>query len=119
MGGLFRQAKVNVDLGGQVIQAVDHVWLLFAAANRDGDQFADPDDFDPARENSRDHLAFGHGEHFCIGAALARAEARIAVNAILDRMTNFRLAEGKNDFAYEDTFVLRGLKSLHVEFDAV
>lgn len=117
VGGLFRQAKVDVEVGGQQVKAGDHVWMLYAAANRDGARFPEPERFDAGRANVRDHLAFGHGEHFCIGAALARLEARIAANKVLDRMTNIALAEGKNDFAYEDTFVLRGLRELHITFD--
>jgi cytochrome P450 len=117
VGGLFRQAKVDAVVGGQNVAAGDHVWLLYAAANRDGDQFADPDAFDPCRANVRDHLAFGHGEHYCIGAALARAEAKAALAGLLSRITNIELADPDQTFEYEDTFVLRGLKALPVTFD--
>ncbi|MGI9624634.1 MAG: cytochrome P450 [Acidimicrobiales bacterium] len=119
VGGLFRQAKVDVEVGGQHVAAGDHVWVLFAAGNRDAAVLAEPDDFDPARENIRDHIAFGHGEHFCIGAQLARSEAKIAVNKLLDRVQNIRLTDDGETLAYEDTFVLRGLKELYVEFDPV
>jgi cytochrome P450 len=115
VGGLFRQAKEDVEVGGVTIPAGDHVWLLYASANRDGGRFGDPDAFDPCRANVRDHLAFGHGEHFCIGAGLARAEARIGTNLVLDRMADIRLADG-NDFPMADTFVLRGVQRLHVTF---
>mgnify|MGYP001817326446 CR=1 FL=1 len=118
VGGLFRQAKADTVVGGQPIAAGDHVWVLYAAANRDGERFPRPDAFDARRENARDHLAFGHGEHYCIGAALARAEARVALTALLARTRDLRLAPS-NDFAYEDTFVLRGLRSLHIEFDTL
>ncbi len=117
VGGLFRQAKVDTVVGGQRVAAGDHVWLLYAAANRDGDQFADPDAFDPCRGNVRDHLSFGHGEHYCIGAALARAEAKAALAGLLSRITNIELANPDQTFEYEDTFVLRGLKALPVTFD--
>ena len=118
VGGLFRMAKSDTVVGGTQLRSGDHIWLIFAAANRDPEMFPQPDEFSVDRENARDHLAFGHGEHFCIGATLARLEARIAVEQILERMENFRLVEEKNNFEYEDTFVLRGLKELHVAFDA-
>ena len=118
VGGLFRRAKTEVRFGDQTVAEGDHVWILYAAGNRDGDRFDEPDRFHARRENAREHLAFGHGEHFCIGAQLARSEARIAVGKVLDRMQNLRLANG-NDFQFEDTFVLRGLKSLHIDFDRV
>jgi cytochrome P450 len=119
VGGLFRQAKEDVEIGGQTIAAGEHVWIVYASANRDGAKFPEPDAFDPCRGNVRDHVAFGHGEHYCIGAGLARAEARIGVNRILDRMGDIRLAEGRNDFTYEDTFVLRGLRQLFVTFEPI
>jgi cytochrome P450 len=115
VGGLFRQAKEDVDVGGVRVPAGDHVWLLYASANRDADRFDEPDTFDPCRANVRDHLAFGHGEHFCIGAGLARAEARVGTNVILDRMADIALGDG-NDFPCADTFVLRGLQRLHLTF---
>jgi cytochrome P450 len=115
VGGLFRQAKEDVEIGGVHIPAGDHVWLLYASANRDAAKFDDPDTFDPCRANVRDHLAFGHGEHFCIGAGLARAEGRVGTNAMLDRMGDIELADG-NDFPCADTFVLRGLQRLRLRF---
>ena len=118
VGGLFRMATADFDLGGNTVAKGDHVWIIYAAGNRDGEQFEEPDHFDACRENARDHLSFGHGEHFCIGASLARAEARIAVEKVLDHMRNIRLSP-TNDFLFEDTFVLRGLRSLHIEFDSV
>lgn len=112
VGGLFRQAKEDLDVGGASVKKGEHVWVLYAAANRDESRFECPDDFDPARANVRDHIAFGHGEHFCIGASLARAEANIGFGVLLDRIEQIGLAE--NNFAYEDTFVLRGLKALNL-----
>lgn len=118
VGGLFRQAKVDVEVGGISIAAGDHCWLLYASANRDDERFADPDTIDPCRANLRDHLAFGHGEHFCIGASLARAEGRIATEAVLDRLGNIELA-ANNEFPFNDTFVLRGMQELHITFDTL
>ena len=118
VGGLFRMAKEDTMVGETQLREGDHIWLIFAAANRDPEMFTQPDTFSVDRENARDHLAFGHGEHFCIGAMLARLEARIAVEQILERLENIRLIDGRNNFEYEDTFVLRGLKELHIAFDA-
>jgi cytochrome P450 len=116
VGGLFRQTKVDVEINGTAIPAGQHLWLLFASANRDECRFAEPDVVDVDRANVKEHLAFGNGEHFCPGAGLARAEARIATEVILDHLADLRLATG-NDFRYGDSFVLRGLEQLLVTAD--
>lgn len=116
VGGLFRQAKVDVEVAGTRIPAGDHLWLLFASANRDECKFASPDDVDPERSNVKEHLAFGNGEHFCPGAGLARSEARIAIQRLLETLHNIRLAPD-NEFRYGDSFVLRGLTGLSIEAD--
>ena len=113
VGGLFRQAKVDVEIAGTTIPAGDHMWLVFASANRDECKFAEPDVVDPERANVKDHLAFGNGEHFCPGAGLARAEARIALQLVLEHLDDIRLTPD-NDFPYGDSFVLRGLTSLKI-----
>jgi len=113
VGGLFRQAKIDVEIAGTKIPAGDHMWLVFASANRDECKFAAPDSVDPERANVKDHLAFGNGEHFCPGAGLARAEARIALQLVLEHLDDIRLAPD-NDFPYGDSFVLRGLTSLKI-----
>lgn len=116
VGGLYRTAKVDTVVDGTTIKEGQHVWILYGAANRDSDAFAEPDRFDPARENVRDHLSFGHGEHFCIGAGLARMEGVVATNAILDNLANLRLST-EHEEAFEDSFVLRGLRTLLLDFD--
>jgi len=116
VGGLFRQAKVDVEVAGTRIPAGDHLWLLFASANRDACKFAAPDEVDPERANVKEHLAFGNGEHFCPGAGLARSEARIAITHLLETLRNIRLAPD-NDFHYGDSFVLRGLTGLRITAD--
>jgi cytochrome P450 len=118
VGGLFRMAKEDVEVGGATIRAGEHCWLLYGSANRDPERFEDPDVFDPCRANLREHLAFGHGEHFCIGASLARAEGRIATETLLDRMADIDLSED-NSFPFADTFVLRGLTELNVTYTAL
>jgi cytochrome P450 len=116
---LFRVTTRDTELGGVRLPRGSRVVVLYAAANRDPAQFPDPDRFDVRRENARTHLAFGRGEHFCIGAALARKEAAVAFEILLARLPNLRLAPGANDFRHVPSFILRGLRELHVEFDAV
>jgi len=99
------------------------VMVLNGAANRDPRKFEQPADFEPDRANAREHLAFGHGIHFCPGAPLARVEGRIAVQRILERTTDIRVAEehhGPPDarrYRYMPTYMLRGLQALHLELD--
>ena len=68
--------------------------MLPGASNRDPRKFDDPDEFRHDRKNVREHVAFARGPHSCPGAPLARAEARIAMNRILDRMANIRISGG-------------------------
>jgi cytochrome P450 len=117
--GLFRVATRDTELGGVTISRGARLVVLYAAANRDPAQFPDPDRFDVRRENARTHLAFGRGEHFCIGAALARMEAAVAFEILLARLPNLRLAPGSNDLRHVPSFILRGLRELEVEFDPV
>jgi len=88
---------------------------MVGAANRDARVFEDPDRFDAKRANARRHVAFGHGEHFCPGASLARAEARISFERLLARLDDFRLVD-PSALSYAPTFVIRGLNTLPVRF---
>ena len=121
----FRLAKKPTDIGGVDIPAGTPVMLLNGAANRDPRRFDDPAEFRIDRPNVRDHVAFGRGVHSCPGGPLARAEARVSFERILDRMRDIRLSEehhgpvGDRRFVYEPTWVLRGLHELHIEFSPV
>jgi cytochrome P450 len=114
--GLYRTAVEDAVVGGVEVPKGSHLMLIYAAGNRDHRLFPDPETPDPERSNALRHLAFGHGEHFCIGSALARAEGRIAVEALLSRLDNISLAPD-NRFDFEPSYVLHGLKELHLAFD--
>ncbi len=88
-----RYATGDTQLGGARIRAGDQVTVSIAGANRDPRIFDDPDEFRIRRPNATRHLAFAHGPHFCLGAHLARLEARIAVATLLDLLPELRLDE--------------------------
>jgi len=96
--------------------------VLNGAANRDPRQFDDPDELRLDRPNGRQHLGFGFGIHTCAGAPLARAEARVSTERLLDRMADIRISEtahgpaGAHRYEYSPIYLLRGLESLHLEF---
>jgi cytochrome P450 len=121
--GDFRLARCPVKIGGVEVPAGTTVMVLNAAANRDPRHFADPHQFDLGRANARHQVAFGRGIHSCPGAPLARAEARIGFQRLLERTRNIRISEqhhgpaGARRYQYVPTFILRGLMQLHIEFD--
>jgi cytochrome P450 len=86
-----RYATADAVLAGAPIRAGDQVTVSIAAANRDPSVFPDPDAFNVGRANAARHLAFAHGSHFCIGAHLARLEAQLAVDTVLQRLPRLRL----------------------------
>jgi hypothetical protein len=111
--GTRRLAKEAVTVDGRRIERGQFVLLLLGAANRDPEQFPDPDRLDVTRSEVR-HLAFGHGPHFCLGAPLARLEGQIALGTLLQRTPGLRLET--ETVAWREQFALRGLKSLPVSF---
>ncbi|MEW6471992.1 MAG: cytochrome P450 [Actinomycetota bacterium] len=95
---LFEWRRVTIaetTLSGVTIPAGQNVFAILGSANRDADLFPDPDRFDIHRAGARNHFAFGKGIHFCVGAPLARLEARVALGGLCRRFPDLRLAEGR------------------------
>jgi cytochrome P450 len=112
-GPVQRVRRMVVDeceLGGEQLSAGDAVYVMLGAANRDPAAFPDPDRFWPGRPRTA-HIAFGLGVHFCLGAALARAEAPIAIGRLLGRFPALRLPDGWTP-EHNLSLTLRGLTSL-------
>ena len=107
----FRVAVEHCEIGDVPIQPGDSLILLLGAANRDPEVFERADAFDIGRRGTR-HLAFGQEIHHCIGAQLARLQARIAIGMLLERFTSMRTLGGEPRF--RSNSVMRGLESLHV-----
>jgi cytochrome P450 len=119
-----RLARRAATIDGVDIEPGTTVVLLLGAANRDPSHFESPGEFRADRPNAKEHVAFGRGIHSCPGGPLARAEGQITVEAVLNRMRNIRISEAHHGpashrrYEYEPTWVLHGLRELHLEFDA-
>ena len=103
-----RTAADDMTIGDVTVPKGDTMMLLLAAGHRDPTAFDRPDVFDPDRDDQR-HLAFGHGVHFCLGAPLARLEARVALSAVTRRFPDATLA---GEPVYKPNVTLRGMASL-------
>ena len=112
-----RFARQGVTVAGVEIPRDGLVFTVLASANRDERQFENPDALDIARENNK-HLAFGLGVHYCLGAPLARLEGQIAINTLLRRTADLRLAVPRENLRWRRGLVLRGLGALPVAFAA-
>ena len=123
--GDFRLSRVPVTVGGVDLAAGTTVMVLNGAANRDPRRFEHPDEFRVDRGNAREHVSFGHGIHTCPGAPRARAEARVSIERLLDRMADIRISAAEHGppdarrYEYVPTFILRGLRNLHLEYTPV
>ncbi|MER5598692.1 cytochrome P450 [Streptomyces sp. NPDC002265] len=114
----FRFTTEPVTIGGTVIPAGGELVLVaIADANRDPARFASPDRFDISRD-ARGHVAFGHGIHYCLGAPLARLEARIAVRSLLERCPDLTLDIHPAAIGWRQGMLIRGPRSLPVRFGA-
>jgi cytochrome P450 len=123
--GNFRLARRATTIGGVDIPAGTTVMVLEGAANHDPKQFECPAEMRLDRTNGRQHVGFGFGIHACAGAPLARAEGRVSLERILQRMADIRVSEaehgppGAREYHYSPIYMLRGLEQLHLEFTPV
>ena len=108
-----RTALVDVEIGRKVIPKGTQAIILLGAANRDPEVFPDPDRLDINRAENK-HIVFSYGIHHCLGAPLARVEAQVAFNTLLQRMPKLRLTT--ENLEWRDTVTLRGLKALPIAF---
>ena len=111
-----RLATRDAQVAGRRVPAGARLLLLLASGNRDETVFPDGERLDLERPNARDHLSFGHGPHFCLGAPLARLEMRIILEELTRRLPGLRLADGGAPDVFR-TFTFRGLKHLTVEWN--
>jgi cytochrome P450 len=113
--GLFRTTTKNVEIGGAVIPANAQVWLLFFAGGLDETKFPHSETFDIRRANANRHLAFGHGRHSCLGNILARLEAKVGFEILLERIPDIRVAPGQV-LEYQPTMTVLTLNHLQTEW---
>jgi len=109
----------DTEIDGVPIAAGSFVVILLGSANHDEALWDDPNRFRLGRPDAaRKHLGFGGGVHLCVGAPIARLEARIGLRVVLERLRGLRLAPGRNDFANIANFQKRVPEVLHLAFEA-
>ena len=111
-----RRTTRPVELAGVDLPADADVLVSIGAANRDPAVFADPDRFDIRRPEAGEHLSFGFGPHYCLGAPLARLEARVVLEELTSALPTLRLRPGQT-FAFAPIIAFRGPRAVHVEWD--
>ncbi|WP_461034872.1 cytochrome P450 family protein [Streptomyces mayteni] len=113
----WRFASESLTLGGRRVERGDPVLVVLAAADRDPARFPEPDRLDLGRTRNP-HLGYGHGIHYCLGAPLARLEARAALGELLSRLPDLRLAADVVELRWRGGLIMRGLRELPVAFTA-
>mgnify|MGYP001574633562 FL=1 len=117
--GLLRELSEDVEMHGVHMPAGSIVHLRFGAANRDERHYADStDEIDLERPKPKTHLGFGYGNHFCMGAPLARREMYWGFKELVERVEEMWFIEGENDLSYQKNYFLRGLNHLNIGFKA-
>jgi hypothetical protein len=112
-----RRTRRATEIGGVPVPAEADLLLLLGAANRDPAVFEDPDRFDIRRAKARDHISFGHGAHFCLGAPLARLEARVVLEEFTSRFPTLHLTAGQT-LRFSQNISFRGPLSLLAQWDS-
>jgi cytochrome P450 len=113
-----RVAAEDHEVGGTLIPKGSYVLVMWGSANRDPGFWDEPAEFNPDRPKLKNHVAFGYGIHFCLGAPLARLESRLAVEGLLTRLPDIHVS-ADNDFRHIPSPSFRGLRRLNVEFTPV
>ena len=113
---LMRQASNDVSIGSVNIPKGSVINVRYASANRDEDIYENPDEIDLERKKPGAHLGYRSGIHHCLGAPLARRELYWGFKAVVDLIDTMKFADGKNNFQYHPHYLLRSLKTLHIEF---
>ncbi|MBW5485787.1 cytochrome P450 family protein [Streptomyces bambusae] len=111
----WRYATQALTVGGRHIPAGDPVLVVLAAADRDPARFEEPDTLDLARRDNQ-HLGYGHGIHYCLGAPLARLEGQIGLRSLLTRLPDLQLAVDPSELRWRGGLIMRGLRELPVRF---
>lgn len=110
-----RWAAEPFQIHDRTIEKGDMVVIALASANRDETVFENPEVFDITRENNR-HIAFGHGSHFCLGAPLARLEAKIAITTLFNRMPELQIKGDREEIKWQGNYLMRSLEELPLTF---
>lgn len=110
--GHYRVVRTDTELGGKALKAGSHMVLMWPAANRDPAVYDQPDQIRLDRENPRYHVGFGWGIHLCLGAPLARIEAKVAIEVLLQRTRSFRVDPAQLPLRYQPSLLVRRLTAL-------
>ena len=113
----YRRAKVDTEINGTPIPKDSMVLLANMGGNVDPEKWPNPEEIDFARKGARNHLAFGRGLHFCVGALLARAEMRVALELVLERLANVRLSSDHPAPKYTPHSFVHCVDQMHIEFE--
>jgi cytochrome P450 len=117
VAGMWRIATRDVELGGVEIPAGSIVMVRMEAANHDPSQFPDPYRLNLERKNSRYHMTFGTGIHYCLGNMLARRELNVAIGKLVSRLDNPHIISAGTDLGRPPNVLLRGVNALRIAFD--